>query len=65
MKFVQLIEYNIRKIFFERSYIKCDGETSPRPISEKSKLNLSVDQYYKVLHSLFSLYVKLMTIKIY
>ena len=65
MKFVQLIEYNIRKIFFERSYTKCDGETSPRPISEKSELNLSVDQYYKVLHSLFSLYVKLMTIKIY
>ena len=65
MKFVQLIEYNIRKIFFERSYTKCDGETSPRPISEKSKLNLSVDQYYKVLHSLFSLYVKSMTIKIY
>ena len=31
MKFGQLIEYNIRNIFVEKSYTKCAGETIPRP----------------------------------
>ena len=44
MKFGQLIEYNIRNIFLEKSYTKCGGETSPRPFSEKLKLNISLDQ---------------------
>ena len=39
MKFGQSIEYNMRNIFIEKSYTKCDGETSPRPFSEKLKLN--------------------------
>ena len=34
MKFGQLIEYDIRNIFLEKSYTKCGGETSPRPFSE-------------------------------
>ena len=35
MKFGQLIECNMRNIFIEKkSYIKCGGETSPRPFSE-------------------------------
>ena len=29
---VQLIEYNMRKIFFEKSYTKCGKEASRRPI---------------------------------
>ena len=33
MKFAQLIEYNIRNIFLEKSYTKCDGKTIPRPLS--------------------------------
>ena len=33
MKFGQLIEYNMRNIFSEKSYTKCDGETIPRPFS--------------------------------
>ena len=49
MKFGQLIGYNLRNIFLERSYTKCGGETSPRPFSEKSKLSISLDQYSKVL----------------
>ena len=49
MKFGQLIGYNLRNIFLERSYTKCGGETSPRPFSEKSKLSVSLDQYSKVL----------------
>ena len=44
MKFGQLIEYNIRNIFVEKSYTKCGEETIPRPFSKKSKLSLSLDQ---------------------
>ena len=45
MKFGQLIEYNMRNIFLEKSYTKCGGETSTRPFSEKLKLSISLDQY--------------------
>ena len=44
MKFGQLIEYNMRNISVEKSYIKCAGETIPRPLSKKSKLSISLDQ---------------------
>ena len=44
MKFVQLIERNIRNIFLEKSYTKCDGETSPSLFSEKLKLSTSLGQ---------------------
>ena len=44
MKFGQFIECNMRNIFLEKSYTKCDGETSPRPFSEKLKLSISMDQ---------------------
>ena len=44
MNFGQLIEYNMRNIFLEKSYTKCGGETSPRPFSEKLKLSISLDQ---------------------
>ena len=44
MKFGQLMEYNMRTIFLEKSFSKCDGETIPRPFSKKSKLNISLDQ---------------------
>ena len=44
MKFGQLIEYNIREIFLERSYPKCGGETILRPFSKKSELGISLDQ---------------------
>ena len=30
MKPVQLIEYNLRNIFHERSYTKCGGEPIPK-----------------------------------
>ena len=33
IRFGQLIEYNIGKIFLEKSYTKCGGVTSPRPFS--------------------------------
>ena len=44
MKFGQLVECNMRNIFLEKSYTKCDEETSLRPFPEKLKLSLSVDQ---------------------
>ena len=43
MKFGQLIEYNMRNTFVGKSYTKCI-ETIPRPLSKKSKLNISSDQ---------------------
>ena len=33
IKFVQLIEYIMRKIFLKKSYTRCRGETTPRPFS--------------------------------
>ena len=41
MKGGQLIYYNMRNIFLEKSYTKFGGETIPRPFSKKSKLKIS------------------------
>ena len=41
MKFGQLMEYNMRNIFLQKSYTKCGEETSPRPFSGKLKLSVS------------------------
>ena len=35
MKFGQLIEYNMKNIFLEKSYAKCGGETNSKPFSGK------------------------------
>ena len=43
MKCRELIEYNIRNIFLEKSYAKCGGETSPRLFSKNSKLSISLE----------------------
>ena len=32
MKFGQLIEYNMKNIFLEKSHTKCGGETIPRTL---------------------------------
>ena len=53
MKFGQLIEYNMTKIFLEKSFTECGRETIPRPFSKKSKLSISLYQYSKVLYILF------------
>ena len=63
MKFGQLIEYNLRKVFLEKSYTKRGAETIPRPFFKKSKLSISLDQYSKVLYILFLLFAKLSTIE--
>ena len=38
MKFGQLIEYNMRNIFVEKSYTKCAGETIPGSLSKNQNL---------------------------
>ena len=53
MKFGQLIDYNMRKNFIEKTCTKCGRETIPRPFSKESKLNISLDQCFKVLYILF------------
>ena len=64
MEFCQLMEYHTKNILLEISYTKCGGETSPRNFFEKSKLSICLDQYSKVLDSLFLLCVKLRAIEI-
>ena len=64
MKPGQLVEYNLRNIFHEKSYTKCGGEPIARPFSKKSKLNISLDQYSKVSCILFLMFNKLKTIEI-
>ena len=54
----QLIEYNMRKNFLEKSYTKCCGATIPRFLFKKSKLS-------NVLRSLFLLHATLKIIQMY
>ena len=44
MKCSQLIECNMGNIFFEKSYTKCGGQTSPTPFSDKLKWSISLKQ---------------------
>ena len=37
--FGQLIKYNMRNIFLEKSFLKCCGEASSRPFYKKSKFS--------------------------
>ena len=64
MKFGQLVEYNMKKIFAEKSCAKYAGETIPRPLSKKPKLSIFLDQQCEVLKSLFLLYANLRAIEI-
>ena len=43
MKFGQLIEYNMRNIFLEKSYTNCGSEIIPKPFSAKPKLRIFLD----------------------
>ena len=64
MKPSQLIENDLRNIFLEKLYTKCDREPIPKPFSKKSKLSLSLHQYSKVLYIFFLLFAKLRTVEI-
>ena len=66
IKFGQLIEYNIRNIFLEKSYTQCGGETICQTLFSKTKMTTSLDQYSKVLYSFFTMiYAKSRSIEIY
>ena len=65
MKLGQLIKYNMRNTFVEKSYTKCGGETILRPFSKKSKLSYLCINSPKVLYSLFLLYANLRSIELY
>ena len=56
MKFGQLIEYNMRNIFLEKSFKKCGGVTITRPFSKWSKLSISLNQQPNVLYTFFVLW---------
>ena len=59
------MEYKLRNICVEISYIKRGGETAPRPFSGKLKLSIYLDQQFKVPYSSFLLYYKLWAIEIH
>ena len=44
MKFGQLIEYNMRAIFLEKSFSSCGGEIIPTSSTQNLKLSISLDQ---------------------
>ena len=44
MKFLQLIEYNMRNNFFKKPYKKLGGDTILRSLSKKLKLSIPLDQ---------------------
>ena len=52
-------------VFLEKSCSKCGGETSPRPLYEKLQMPISLDQWSKILYSLFLFYGKLRAIEKY
>ena len=53
MKFDQLIEYNLRNIFLQKSQTKYGGEISSKLFSKNSKLSISLDQQSEFLYSCF------------
>ena len=50
MTFVQLVEYNMRNIFVEKSYTTCDEKTITRPFSKQNWANLWINslKFYTV-----------------
>ena len=49
MKLGQLIKYNMRNAFLEKSYTKSGAEASRRPFYNKVKLSVSPDQKSKMV----------------
>ena len=62
MQLSQLIGYNMRNIFIEKSYTNCGGKAITGRYSLKLKFNISLDQWFKVSYSLFLLRPKLRAI---
>ena len=43
MKFSQLIEYDMKNTFLEKSFAECGGQTISRTFSKKPKLSIFLD----------------------
>ena len=56
--FGQLIEYNKRNMFLEKSPTKCLGVASPKPFHIKSKFGISLKRQSEMFYGLFLLYVQ-------
>ena len=66
MKFIHLIEHNMRNIFFLKNHTQNANQILFLvSFLKKMKLKISLDQYSKVSYHLFLRYAKLGTIKIY
>ena len=61
MKFGQLMEYNMRNIFLEKSHTKKGGKTIARPISKNLKIERNPGSIVQSFCILFLLYAKLKT----
>ena len=61
MKLGQLKSYNMRNVFLEKSYTKCDRETYPRPCSKKT------NEAYLWTNSLkfYTLFIQFYTLIVY
>ena len=53
MKFGQLIEHSMKTIFLEKSYLKCGGETIPRPFSKKKRDHCKPLNLVHIIQSIF------------
>ena len=58
MKSYQLIKYNTRNIFLEKSYTKCGGEASPKLFPKKIKIGHTPRSTVSSVVNLFLLYVQ-------
>ena len=61
MKIGQLIEYNMRNIFLQKSYETCGGETIPRIEQNRAYLGINT---LKILRDLFLFYAKMRAIEV-
>ena len=48
LQYDQLIEYNMKNLFFKKSSTKCGGRTSPMFFSKQSELRISRDQQSEI-----------------
>ena len=64
IKFGQLIECKMRNIYFEKSYTKYGGETSPRAFYKNRKLSIYLDQQSEMLYFFFIIWPKYMKTKV-
>ena len=52
IKVGQLIECKVKDIILEKSYTKCDEQSSSASFSEKSKMNIFLYQQSEILYSM-------------